>query len=180
MGIILQLSGKKFGKLTVLQRVASKNGNSIWLCLCDCGKSREYAGVILTAGKAVSCGCGRVGKNSSHFSGFKDISAHYWGHVRSNAAVRGLEFSIGIEEVWKTYENQNKKCALSGLDIVFSSSPKQIANKFQTASIDRIDNSIGYIPENIQILHKDINKMKNIHSERYFVELCLAVSKHRG
>lgn len=45
-----------------------------------------------------------------------------------------------------------------------------------TASLDRIDSSSGYGLENIQWLHKDINIMKNVHSQDYFLSLCKKVA----
>jgi len=40
-GIPAQLTGKRFGKLTVVKRIGSKNRRSLWLCYCDCGKTRK-------------------------------------------------------------------------------------------------------------------------------------------
>lgn len=38
MSKIIDLSGQKFGKLTVINRVGkNKWGSTIWLCKCDCG-----------------------------------------------------------------------------------------------------------------------------------------------
>ena len=52
------LTGKKFGKLTVLERCEnSKSGYVRWLCKCDCGNnSIVYAG-NLTKKHTTSCGC---------------------------------------------------------------------------------------------------------------------------
>jgi hypothetical protein len=49
-----------------------------------------------------------------------------------------------------------------------------------TASLDRIDNAVGYVRENIQIVHKDANYMKYIYSQDYFIKMCnLVASKHK-
>lgn len=48
-----KLKNKKFGKLTVLERVA----RSEWLCLCDCGNTTVVKTTQLTSGKTKSCGC---------------------------------------------------------------------------------------------------------------------------
>lgn len=55
------LTGKKFGKLTVLgfggyeqnkrQRVA------MWNCHCDCGNDCQVEGYLLSSGRRKSCGC---------------------------------------------------------------------------------------------------------------------------
>lgn len=56
---IHELTGKKFGKLTVLKRIGKYNKSVKWLCLCDCGNEKEVTGGSLTQGTTTSCGCFR-------------------------------------------------------------------------------------------------------------------------
>ena len=51
------LSGQKFGHLTVLKFVGTINGNSKYLVQCDCGKIYEIYANNLTQGNTTSCGC---------------------------------------------------------------------------------------------------------------------------
>ena len=51
------LSGRRFGELTVLHRVENKNGRTCWMCRCDCGKEKTVTARDLKAGKVKSCGC---------------------------------------------------------------------------------------------------------------------------
>ena len=52
------ITGQKFGKLTVLKPTKKrKNGNVVWLCLCDCGNIREVVSGNLQSGHTQSCGC---------------------------------------------------------------------------------------------------------------------------
>lgn len=51
------LTGQRFGKLTVLEYVKIKNGNSKWKCQCDCGEQIEVRATMLTSGHTTSCGC---------------------------------------------------------------------------------------------------------------------------
>lgn len=54
----LNLAGKKFGKLTAIQRAgATKDGLALWLCKCDCGGQIESTATSLKNGTTVSCGC---------------------------------------------------------------------------------------------------------------------------
>lgn len=56
----LELSGKKFGKLTVLYRDYSNKGQSKWVCQCDCGSiTKPISGTYLVRGHTTSCGCHR-------------------------------------------------------------------------------------------------------------------------
>ena len=55
---VTDLSGKKFGRLTVLSRAEnSKSGSVRWNCLCECGGKATVHGVSLRAGRTQSCGC---------------------------------------------------------------------------------------------------------------------------
>jgi hypothetical protein len=50
--------GQIFGRLTVLTRGTSdKNGNSRWVCQCECGKETTVLGWALRKGRTKSCGC---------------------------------------------------------------------------------------------------------------------------
>ena len=53
------LTGKKFGRLTVLYRVPNPKNNkhSMWHCRCDCGTEKDILGTNLIQGGTVSCGC---------------------------------------------------------------------------------------------------------------------------
>ena len=52
------LTGQKFGRLTVLKYIKStKTGKPIWLCECDCGNKKEILGESLLSGNTRSCGC---------------------------------------------------------------------------------------------------------------------------
>lgn len=53
----LNLTGKRFGRLTVVEYYDSKNGNARWRCLCDCGKEKIAYSGGLTRGTTQSCGC---------------------------------------------------------------------------------------------------------------------------
>ena len=58
MGQFIDLTGRRFGMLTVLRRVQDRiRGWPRWLCLCDCGNEKEVASGALRNGDSVSCGC---------------------------------------------------------------------------------------------------------------------------
>jgi len=51
------LSGKKYGRLTVLSYKESRNHGPRWTCVCDCGNEKIVDGEELKRGKVKSCGC---------------------------------------------------------------------------------------------------------------------------
>lgn len=59
MGKIIDLTGQKYNKLTVIERVESKNRHSQWRCLCECGNETIVSSDKLKNGHTKSCGCER-------------------------------------------------------------------------------------------------------------------------
>ena len=56
------LTGKRFGKLTVICRAENNKHNHVmWKCLCDCGNiTRPICANHLKTGNTTSCGCAHV------------------------------------------------------------------------------------------------------------------------
>lgn len=106
---------------------------------------------------------------------YGDITKAFWNRFLKNAEARGIEVKVCVEEVWELFLNQHKKCALSGQDLVFL-----ISRDKTTASIDRIDSNKIYTLDNIQIVHKYINVIKNSMSNKDFINLCCSVAKYKG
>jgi len=77
--------------------------------------------------------------------------------------------------MWGLFLNQDRKCALSGLPLVFGANHGKIEG---TASLDRIDSSKGYTIDNVQWVHKIVNLMKQDSSDEEFVKMCRIVSNH--
>lgn len=62
----LNLEGKKFNKLTVLNYAYTKNNNIYWNCLCDCGNNTILQGTYIKNNKIKSCGCLNIEANLKH------------------------------------------------------------------------------------------------------------------
>lgn len=183
------LVGQKFGKWTVIEFAGIGTGSSsLWLCECSCiDKTRKVVyGNSLTQGKSKSCGClnkKRVRKKGpAHFNwtGSTDICGTYLTRLKKDAKRRGIEFCITIDDMQRKLEEQNFKCALTGITIKPpKSSQGNGSNKLpRTASLDRIDSQKGYSVDNIQWVHKNINKMKWELDQEYFIEMCRLVTQH--
>ena len=55
----LDITGRRFGRLTVLGFSHRKGNRLFWLCICDCGTEIAIRGYSLTTGRTASCGCFR-------------------------------------------------------------------------------------------------------------------------
>ena len=57
---VIDLTGQKFGKLTVVENAGKdKRGKTIWKCECDCGNTTIVRGDQLKSGNTSSCGCAK-------------------------------------------------------------------------------------------------------------------------
>lgn len=106
---------------------------------------------------------------------YKLLSLYYFRSIKRGADDRNLEFCITPKVVYSKFVEQGGRCALSGCPIFLN--PKLGDNHKQTASLDRIDSTKGYLLDNIQWVHKDINMLKRNFGEECFRSMCLAVAK---
>lgn len=174
LGTIYDITGKKFHNLTALKYIKNdKFGKAMWECLCDCGNIKVINSSSLIAGLTHSCGCY---KRVSLSKGYKELSGSWWHKLEKSATIRNYEFAIDIKYMWELLEKQNFKCSLSGVDIkVFSNND---CCKKQTASIDRINPQFGYLKENVQWVHKRVNRLKNNLSNDEMIFWCAKINEH--
>lgn len=173
------LTGQKFNMLAVISLVkTTRSGkHKKWLCKCDCGNEKAILQSHLVRGNSRSCGClhSRTGEQHPNFKGHGEIHQRFFHQLEVNAAGRNrtpIPFGITIEYIWELFLKQDRKCALSGMPLSF---PKK-ADGPRTASLDRIDSSKGYVPGNIQWVHKDVNWMKGSFAQEYFVNICKKIA----
>lgn len=173
------LLNKTFGKLKVIELIEPNNlrEKRKWLCQCECGNKKIFNARWLKECKTqINCGC--IQKNYKHklyFKGFGEISKSFFNTIKRGADRRNIQFNITMEQIWNLFIKQNGKCALSGVSLELG----KFSYDTNTASLDRIDNSKGYIVDNIQWLHKDINLMKSSFNEQYFLECCNKISDYK-
>lgn len=175
MGNLMDRAGQKFNKWTIISFDGLTNGGeSRWLCRCDCGFEK-----VLTIGN-VTGGYSRQCKSCSVIRNYVEgtIPTPVWKTILKNAQNRGRLVGITKEFAEDLFIQQNKKCAISGLDIVFVRSNKEYVQGLQTASLDRINSAEGYKEDNVQWVHKSINMMKNNLIQGRFIELCRLVASN--
>jgi hypothetical protein len=188
------LTGQIYGRLTVLHRVPFIRSNgktrTIWKVVCVCGNEKDVDAQYLVDGQIASCGCVKhaSGPESRHFRGYGEISKSVWsditrdysgdlGRARSKRRLT-LRFDVTIEEAWNLFLKQNRKCALSGVEISFTFTRKRRSDR--TASLDRIDSTGHYTINNVQWVHKTVNLMKQSLSSQDFIDFCCEVAKQNG
>lgn len=180
------LVGKKYHWLEVIEKIGSRGESGkqsiYWKVKCKCGNIIERSTKSINREENKSCGCyinsKEYSRNNYLWNGHGDIHGKFWNNIVRGAEHRGHIFDISIEYAWNLYIKQNKKCALSGMDIVFAKTTRGWQHGECTASLDRIDSKKGYIKGNVQWVHKDINLAKQSITQKEFIELCKKVYLH--
>lgn len=97
-GSYKDLTGQKFGRLTVLKKVETKNGGfARWLCQCECGSLKEVDGIHLRRGETTSCGCyckEQIIKNN--IERIEDLTGKKFGKL----TVLKRADNIGLQPAW--------------------------------------------------------------------------------
>jgi hypothetical protein len=88
---LLDLTGQRFGRLSVVRRAENQGVKPAWLCLCDCGKEAVVKAMQLRAGDTKSCGCLR---DESMADLIQKRTIH--GHNRKGARTRIYRIWAGM------------------------------------------------------------------------------------
>ena len=126
MGKLIDLTGEKFGRWTVLGRADDYyTGNSRWNCICSCGAERVVMSTILRRGESKSCGCLRgelKGEGSPYYKGgFRTRGSLAYFNCklassRCSARSRGYKsLAITGEELVELYAACDKTCEGCGV-----------------------------------------------------------------
>ncbi len=157
----------------LLEKIDTKQN---WKVRCECGN--EYIARVSALKKQKNCrNCNQKASNHHAWKGFGEIPHDVYTTIKHSAFTKNFEFNVSIEYLWKIFLQQNRKCAFTGEEIFFNKTFKN--KKEKTASLDRIDSSKGYIEENLQWVHKDVNKLKKNFTDERFIEICKKVAKYK-
>lgn len=164
--------GTKFGEWTVINDKPIPKGNGYYHfeCQCSCGVIRTVSNSNLKRGISTNCGCIRYKNPAHNYQGLGNLSQKYFTRLRKGAEQRHYEFDLTKEYLLKIF---NGKCNLSGVDIELNRNTEK-----QTASVDRIDSSKGYVEGNVQWIHKKLNWLKRSMSDKDFIDWCKLIAKN--
>jgi len=148
--------GARFGLLVVLRKIPAKPHQdartNYYELQCDCGNLATSDAYMLDNGSRSSCGC-RKGNWYDEPLTTRFGAKHHYGELRKSASKRKLVFEITEEQYRDIF---SKPCAYCATD--------------KKVSVDRIDNAVGYLPENVQPCCKVCNQMKHAMTHQDFVE----------
>lgn len=161
---MIDLTGKKFGKLTVLKRVGTDgHRNPTWLCECECGNKKVIRGNSLKSGNTTSCGCvakERI-RNLNLITGqYKSRLHRIWSSMKTRCYnIHHNSFNlyggrgITVCDEWKNDFKEFYNWAMS--------------NGYQeNLTIDRINNDGNYEPSNcrwVDVKTQSNNRRTNVN-----------------
>ena len=93
---------------------------------------------------------------------------------KSRAIKKNIEFNISFDKIKKTVING--VCELTKLPFDFNSTEKTQYNPY-SPSIDRIDNSKGYIDSNVRVVLSAVNTALNQYGEEQMLPILKAMIK---
>lgn len=95
-----------------------------------------------------------------------------------NCKRRFKECTITLTDLYNQWNAQFGICPYSGIKLNLASYTKNHNAPLDTASVDRIDSTKGYIPGNIQFVSTAINYMKCTLSDSDTRYLCKCIAEH--
>lgn len=171
---LIQTIGEECGTLVVQNEFHNRNksGRSVlWFgCECKkCGGLSKHKADVFRQGESSCKNCRKSGRFVASNIRKRNIKS-YFNTIKSGAIRRGKDFDIQIEHITDLLSCQSGKCALSGIPISIEDG---------TASLDRINNDIGYVRDNLQWVHRVINYMKVDLTQDEFIAFCDSVSNYK-
>jgi len=93
---VIDETGKRYGKLLVLQRAGTHatRDQVTWLCQCDCGRRCTVVGGDLRRGDTTSCGCIKGTSLDDEDLAWRQCYSHY----RAGAGYRGIGWDLSDEQ----------------------------------------------------------------------------------
>lgn len=143
--------GDKFNNLTVVERLENQKQHPMFLCRCDCGKTRKVLGQNLKSGRAKDCGCISQKLRNLHISQHSSLKTHgfsktrlynIWLGMRDRCSrVKNQDYYLYGGRGIKVYDEWNNDF------LTFRN--WALSNGYENnLSIDRIDPNGNYEPNN--------------------------------
>lgn len=140
---VVDLVGKRFGQLSVIEMSSRKNGRIMWRCKCECGEELDVRGTHLRSGATTTCGCGRasltIARSTTH--GYSNRTEYFiWWSMKARCLNKN-------HKQYSDYGGRGITICQRWLDS-FENFLNDMGDRPGKLTLDRIDNDKGYEPGN--------------------------------
>lgn len=166
----IDLTGRKFTRLTVIKRGPNKKNATRWRCICDCGTTTLVHSYSLLKETSKSCGClkneNTAKLNVTHGMSHHPLYSVWFSMVGRCTNPKKPDYpryggrGITVCEQWMSFSNFYA----------------DMGERPDGTSIDRIDNNKGYYPSNcrwashtVQARNKNNNHIVEYNGEAHCV-----------
>lgn len=140
---LVDLKGRRFGRLNVIRRDDNIGSATAWFCECDCGGTVTVRYLSLVRGETKSCGC----ILSEYMRERKTIHGHYNSRTYHSYHSMKARCLNKKHRQYKDYGGRGIKISKSWVNS-FESFLKDMGERPKGKTIDRIDNNKGYNKNN--------------------------------
>lgn len=147
---IIDLNGRRFGRLVVVEFVERSEGRTRWACACDCGAAIVARADHIKSGEIRSCGCSHIGakphrrthgmKGTPEYSVWQSVLGRCTRPTNSGFPRYGAR-GVSVCDRWRSFEN-----------FYADMGPRPSLKH----SIDRIDPYGNYEPKNCRWVTSDV------------------------
>lgn len=168
----IDLTGQRFGRLTVVSYAFTRKTDVMWNCVCDCGKHTIVSRSDLKKGKSKSCGCYRIERSKEANKGAKHGLTHGLSNTRIYHIWRGIKDRC-FNEKKDRYKNYGGRgitiCDEWRNDFQAFYNWAMLHGYSENLTIDRIDVNGNYEPSNCRWITKgeQANNTRNNHLITY-------------
>ena len=168
MAKLVDLTGHRYFRLTVIERIEGAKHPSTWRCICDCGREKIAIGNSMRRGLTKSCGClhyenGYTGNRrhglwkSPTYVSWQNMRARCLNKNNPNYPYYGA-LGISVCARWDSFE-------------IFL---QDMGDRPKGTTLDRKDNSLGYAPDNCRWangLEQRMNQGRGSLTESQVIEI---------
>jgi hypothetical protein len=145
-----------------------------WRCRCECGDTIVARGSDLTRKKKTSCGCARadfLNKKSEGEAAENSVIRLY----KKSAALRGHEYALSDEQCRDLLRRNCHYCGSGGSNMKQADT---FNGRYHYNGIDRVDNTKGYLFDNVVPCCIDCNRAKRTMGYQEFLDWVARVYRH--